>query len=299
MKKKTIEEFIKQAKEIHGDKYTYIDYINDRTKIDIICKIHGTFSQSPNNHLTKQQGCPKCGRIKYNNKKFIENAIKIHGDKYDYSLIEYNNDKVVIICKKHGEFKQRPHNHLQGQNCPKCSSRRKFNKEDFIEKAKLTHGNKYNYDNVNYINNSIKIDILCNKHGIFKQQPRNHLMGQDCPFCVYKKSKGELKIENLLKENDIKYKPQYSFSDLKDKGVLKFDFGILDENGNLLYLIEFNGKQHYYYNKKFYESLEDFHQYQYRDKLKQEYCVKNNIPLYIIRYDEDIDISKINKKQIC
>ena len=108
-----------------------------------------------------------------------------------------------------------------------------------------------------------------------------------------KKSKGELKIENLLKENNIKYKPQYSFTDLKHKDFLKFDFGILNEDGSLSHLIEYNGKQHYIYNNYFHKTIENFNDSQLKDRLKQDYCIKNNIPLYIIRYDcEGLDVSK-------
>lgn len=129
-KRCTTEEFIKRAKEVHGDKYDYskVEYINRHTKVCIICPIHGEFWQSPNVHL-KGCECPACSKIKVsmkklsNTKEFIQKAKNIHGDLYDYSNVEYvdSKTKVCIICHKHGEFWQRPNDHLNGVGCPYCS----------------------------------------------------------------------------------------------------------------------------------------------------------------------------------
>ena len=121
--------FIKKIKEVHNDKYNYskVNYVDSKTKVCIICPKHGEFWQTPNAHL-QGQGCPKCS-IEYNKKRmsltteeFIKKAKEIHGDKYDYSKTDYINadTKVCIVCKKHGEFWQKPYKHLQGQGCPKC-----------------------------------------------------------------------------------------------------------------------------------------------------------------------------------
>ena len=113
----TTEEFIKKAKEIHGNKYDYskVEYKNTSTKVCIICPEHGEFWQTPNHHL-QGHGCPKCKNEKirkrhtHNITIFIEKARKVHGDKYDYSKAEYINasTKVCIICPEHGEFWQTP-----------------------------------------------------------------------------------------------------------------------------------------------------------------------------------------------
>jgi protein-arginine kinase activator protein McsA len=127
-KRKTTEQFIKKAIEVHGDKYDYskVEYINANTKVCIICPIHGEFWQESRNHL-QGQGCPDCGGTKkkiLTNEQFIKEAQKVHGDKYDYSNVEYVNrkTKVCIICPIHGEFWQTPNNHLHGKGCPKCNS---------------------------------------------------------------------------------------------------------------------------------------------------------------------------------
>ena len=123
-------EFIENSIKIHGDKYDYskVEYIKAILKVIIICKEHGEFLQTPNNHLSGG-GCIKCGientKIKQtsNTEEFIEKSTKKHGDKYDYSRVEYKNckEKIIIICKKHGEYLQEPSVHLTGCGCPKCS----------------------------------------------------------------------------------------------------------------------------------------------------------------------------------
>ena len=127
--KKTTEIWIKEAKKMHGDKYDYskTEYINAKSKVCIICPEHGEFWQNPNKHINGQ-GCPKCGKISMSKKqslttdKFILKANKIHGDKYDYSKVEYNDShsKVIITCPKHGDFLQIANDHLRGEGCPIC-----------------------------------------------------------------------------------------------------------------------------------------------------------------------------------
>lgn len=128
--KLTREEFIRRAKEKHGDKYDYskVEYKNYSTKVCIICKEgeHGEFFQYPGDHLNGK-GCLKCsGRNKLTTTEFIKKAREVHGDKYDYSKVEYKNNRenVCIICKVggHGEFYQNAGNHLRGYGCPKCKN---------------------------------------------------------------------------------------------------------------------------------------------------------------------------------
>ena len=124
-KKYTLENFIKKAQKMYKNKYDYHKsiYINAHIKIEIICPIHGSFFQLPSNHLSNH-GCPKCvGKSKTTDDIIIEFR-KIHGNKYDYSLINYKDahTKIYIICPKHGKFFQRPNHHLCGSGCPKCSN---------------------------------------------------------------------------------------------------------------------------------------------------------------------------------
>ena len=142
----TTEEFIKRAREVHGDKYDYskVNYVNNHTDVCIICPKHGEFLQMPYNHLNGA-GCPKCaGNIKLNKTEFINRAREVHGDKYDYSKVEYvdSHTKACILCPKHGEFLQRPDTHLSGCGCPKCNSSKL---ESEIKLMLDEQGIKYNY----------------------------------------------------------------------------------------------------------------------------------------------------------
>jgi hypothetical protein len=290
------EEFIEKSKLIHGDKYDYskVDYKNCKTKVVIICKEHDEFQQIPSSHL-QGYGCGRCGSSKlYTTEEIVDRFKKIHADRYNYSKVDYTKyeNKVIIICKKHGDFKQLVDTHLRGYGCSKCSGKYRNNNEEFILKAKKIHGDKYIYDKVDYKNAYTKVILNCKKHGDFLITPNRHTNEYGCIGCHG--SKGELLIENFLIENNIKYKPQYSFTDLKYKRCLLFDFGLLDDNGNLVGLLEYNGIQHYEFVKHMHEDEDGFELYKFKDNLKKDYCEKNNIPLNIIRYDEDIE-SKLLK----
>jgi len=193
-KRKTTEQFIIDAKKVHGDKYNYklVQYKNARTKVKIICSIHGTFEQKPSYHL-QGNGCSKCaGNIKKSTEQFIIDAKKVHGDKYNYSLVQYKNAKikVKIICPIHGIFKQNSINHLQGCGCPKCgiiklSNKRKNSTQQFIEKAQEVHGDRYNYKLVDYKRLNKKVKIICSEHGVFEQRASNHIhLKRGCPKCA-------------------------------------------------------------------------------------------------------------------
>lgn len=291
LKRKTFSNFIEMAAKIHGDKYCYnkVSFKSNKEKVIITCNIHGDFEQSPYNHINLKRGCHKCsGKSQSNTEEFIKKSIKIHGDKYNYDKVSYINNEIAVIitCKIHGDFEQIAANHLYGKGCIKCAGVEKSNTEEFIKKSINIHGDKYNYGKVNYINSKIKVLIECKEHGYFQQSPLKHLSGQGCVKCSG--SNGEKIIKNILKENGIKYKPEYTFDDLRYKNSLRYDFGILDDNNNLKFILEYNGRQHYFRDSLFHKSDEDFEEYKLRDKLKMEYCSKNNIPLYIIRYDEKI-----------
>ena len=119
------ETFVKRSISVHGDKYDYskVNYVNSSTKVCIICPEHGEFWQIPPSHM-KGFGCAECGGSKKSTKEqFVEKAMAIHGDKYDYSKVVYlsSKKKVCIVCPEHGEFWQTPHDHLAGKGCAKCS----------------------------------------------------------------------------------------------------------------------------------------------------------------------------------
>lgn len=254
--KLTNEIFIKRARDIHGDKYNYskVSYKNFKTKVIIICPIHGEFEQRPDHHLNKV-GCKQCGfkngsnKHRYTLEQFINKARKIHGIKYDYSRVNYtsNNTKVIIICPEHGEFEQTPGSHTNGSGCPQCSREAttkaiSHTKESFVEKAKEIHGDKYDYSKVDYKNLDSRIIIICPKHGEFIQKASQHLRGNKCRKCsIENRSHNKNKfIERARKIHGYKY--NYSkviCNNLKDKVII-----ICPEHG------EFVQKAQHHINKR-------------------------------------------------
>ena len=204
----TFEDFIQRSKAIHGDKYVYdkdkINYVNTTTPINILCRLHGEFSQRPKNHM-KGQGCPECAKIVSRQKQnktietFIKDAQHIHKNEYLYNEAEYVNNytPLKIICRIHGPFWQTPNEHLRGQGCPECGRIKHSGLLEFISKAKSLHHDKYIYDEdkINYVNSKTKVCITCREHGDFWQTPSNHLKGQGCPECA------KLTIKNKLAYN--------------------------------------------------------------------------------------------------
>ena len=235
--------FISKAIKIHGDKYEYskVNYINAKTKVTILCKTHGEFTQTPSNHLNRHN-CQKCANnFKGNTEIFIEKAKQINGDRYVYSKVNYVNadTPVLIICKEHGEFTQIPDFHINRKcGCPKCSNNIKLDTQTFVKKAIKIHGNKYVYSKVNYINNYTNLIVICNKHGEFTQQPYVHLLEHGCPSCI---NKTEFKFYEKIKETYPTIKRQYKVEWCKNKLYLPYDFVIEELN----IIIEIDGEQHF------------------------------------------------------
>ena len=141
--------------------------------------------------------------------KIITRFKNIHNDKYDYSLVNYTRakDKVNIICREHGLFKQTPDKHYQGKGCRDCqyvSMSKKFSKNlsQFILESNIIHDNYYDYSLVNYINTMTKIKIICKYHGEFEQTPNKHLSGQGCSYCGHMRS-GICSIDYLKNNSDF------------------------------------------------------------------------------------------------
>lgn len=230
----TVEEFIKKSKKVHDDKYDYskVEYKNSSTKVCIVCTEHGEFYQTPSGHL-HGRGCAKCRNVKlsqqfaFSSLDFIERAKTKHGDKYDYSKVEYksNSTKICIICSIHGEFSQKPYVHLQGCGCPKCGGSLKLSTEKFIERAKKVHNNLYDYSKVEYKNSKTSVEIFCKIHGYFSQAPGNHLQGQGCPTCGLGFS-SDSKL-SLLSDSDVEHLSVHQLIELIGQNLLPADFKVL------------------------------------------------------------------------
>jgi hypothetical protein len=290
---KPVEEFLKQAKEVHGDKYDYskVDYKNTETKIKIICPIHGEFLQSPHSHLGGK-GCPKCAGKNQTEDDFIRKAQEVHGNKYDYSQLNFKNmsSPVTIICPIHGKFTQNVGHHLNGHGCFECGSEKKIENrrmsiDDFVKQSQEIHGDKYDYSKTeNVKSNKDLTTIICPVHGEFLQSRNSHLRGRGCPLC--RESKGEKLINNLLKQNGINFERQYRFDDCTNKFEkfcvkLPFDFYLPDLN----VAIEYDGVQHFVpsFGPRSFEIT------QRNDKFKNNYCRRKNIKLIRIPYTWDTE----------
>jgi hypothetical protein len=284
---------------IFGDKYEYdfSNFINTHSKIEVKCSIHGWRNQMLKN-LFNGHGCSKCGDITSSDKQRsnIDDILlqfkNVHDDKYDYSKFKYtsNRNHSIIICSKHGEFKQSPYTHSKGHGCPECSNNKRFTKDKFIDRSNKIHTNKYLYDYVEYKNMHTKVKIICSIHGEFMQPPQEHINGQGCPKC--NQSKGERMIEKYLTTNKIDFIPQKKFDDCRYIKHLVFDFYLPKYNT----CIEFNGIQHYYpvdifggeYNLDI--TIK-------RDRIKEEYCKLNDIKLIVIKQDKKhIDIKDVSEQ---
>lgn len=191
--------FIDAAKKVHGDKYDYSRCRRDEHTIKFVinCPRHGEFMCDFDHHVKRGQGCRKCADAergllrKYDTDSFITKAREIHGDKYDYSKVKYEKSitPVQMICPKHGEFLQKPVDHLTGRGCYKCGrdtmgKKQQFDTDKFIQIAKSVHGDEYDYSKVVYTEGRNPVIINCRKHGDFEQMARIHLKGCKCPKCA-------------------------------------------------------------------------------------------------------------------
>lgn len=212
------EEFIKKAKETHGDNYDYSQsvYVNNKTPITIVCKEHNRmFTPTPNNHI-RGTGCPVCagklrtGRPSKTTKTFIEDANRIHCGLYDYHKVLYKTAfvNVIITCKEHGDFEQLPNNHLQGRGCPKCGwdnrvDSRTLTTEEFVLRASEIHNGYYDYSKVDYKNARLPVTIICPNHGEFSQVSFEHLKGSGCPKCATVISKPHKLVLSWLEGEEV------------------------------------------------------------------------------------------------
>jgi len=239
---------------------------------------------------------PKYPRYSYlTTGEFITRSRSIHGEKYNYSKVNYisNESKVIVICPRHGEFYQTPHSHLRGYQCRTCSDQEKINTQhEFLNAAIKKHGYKYDYSKVVYRGKKHKIQITCKFHGDFIQHPNSHLNGKGCPKC--NQSKTEEIIQLWLDAHKIGYVSQKIFQDCRNPETnypLKFDFFLPHRN----LLIEYDGPQHYKLCKigKYTITPDQLKKIQYRDKIKTKYAKSKGIDLLRIKYSQSRDMEKL------
>ena len=192
--------FVQRAKEVHGDTYDYskVDYISALKKVSIICKEHGEFQQAPSKHLSSGHGCPMCGVQKCAKAiivpfdDFVARARAKHGDKFQYIPSSYTGirDKLKLVCPVHGEVEMTGVSHcISKTGCPKCrfvsqAQSKTITHEEFLEKSKELHGDRYDYSKTQYEHGKKYLTIICKKHGEFQQLGCKHLRGDGCRKCA-------------------------------------------------------------------------------------------------------------------
>lgn len=237
-KKLTTKEFIRRSKKVHGNTYDYSKstYNSICTKIEVVCKLHGSFLQYPASHF-KGQGCLKCGILKRaesnkkrNDENYVVNKIhNIHGNKYnlDYFVYRGITYKSIFVCEEHGKFETTIRNIFKGHGCPKCgikkSSKNKIIQEaEVINRIHKVHGNKYKLDKFIYTKMNDKSIFICEHHGEFKKSVYTLLKGGGCPKC------GNLsKAKKLSCTTEIFIKRA-----LKIHGNNKYDYSLVEYKNN-------------------------------------------------------------------
>ena len=293
-KRKTKNEFVEDAIKVHGSKYSYdnFSYVNNKTAGYVTCPIHGDFLVRPDKHLWQKRGCPKCnGGVRLTTEEFISRAKKIHGDKYDYSKVDYVNatTPVEIVCMLHGSFMQKPTMHLNGKGCQICGGSLPLTTEEFVERARKIHGDKYDYSKVEYINSQTKVCIICPEHGEFWQIAGHHLNGVGCPIC--KESHLERDVSINLSRNNVLFDRQKKFKWLCKQSL---DFYLPECN----IAIECQGVQHFkpcrFGGITKDESIDRFNYLKELDKRKKQLCEENNVNIEYVNYNENVE-NRINE----
>lgn len=288
---KGFDQFVKDARAVHGRRYEYSgDYFNSGTPLNISCRLHGAFLQTPASHL-HGGGCPVCAQAQrvramvMSHAEFVTRARKIHAGKgFTYpERYRRNDEKIGIRCQRHGLWRQSPNNHLHGFGCPKCqavesSRRQRISHAAFVAKARKVHGKKFSYPE-KYQTAVIPIRIVCPKHGEFWQIPNSHLSGNGCYRCI--ESFGERTVAIALGKLKLRFVCQKSFPDCKDVYRLRFDFFLPE----LKTLIEFDGQHHF-------QPIEGWggdkaHLFVlHRDRIKNKWAKLNGYRLLRIPYTE-------------
>lgn len=307
--KQNKEEWVKKAKEIHGNKYDYskVVYKGWDEKVCIICPIHGEFWQNPTAHIAKhqQRGCPECGKIKCGQKQnktteeFIKDAIKVHGDKFNYHKTAYisHTTKICVTCKKHGDIWITPKKFLK-KGCIRCNKEEKLlnEKNFFLKKANKKYNGKYDYSKINYKGKGKPITIICPIHGEFQQTPSQHLNGKGCHECwkdenllTYEKCLNKAKLYQYKIDFNINDKKAYNKS-IRENWIKDFTWLIektTEGDDRTIYVYEFQDNSAYVGLTNWIEHRDYQHRWGKRYSSVYEYSVNNNIEIPPVKILEE------------
>lgn len=289
--------FLERASKVASSNMDDLDkteYVSMSKKAAMLCKTHGIYYCRPSDYLNGHR-CPKCSNVAHgSNESFIEKARKVHCGKYSYLKVSYTNSKtkVIITCPIHGDFEQRPNDHLNGYGCPMCAKRGrslngKLTTDEFIERARKIHGDRYDYSKVVYCNAKKEVVITCKTHGDFMQVPNNHLNGANCPKCskIVQRSKMAASVYGMLVENGFEVETEKTFHWLRNERSLRIDFYLPRYNVG----IEVQGEQHFVSIPRF-DGDEGLMYRKYLDSLKKKLCDEHGVKLfYVTKSNYSID----------
>lgn len=306
-KKHTQEEILSKFKEKHGDEYDYskVNYVNFNTKVEIICKKHGVFEQTPHAHLTGR-GCPVCGKEKVGLNEmikvddFMKRCKESHSMQYNYDKTVYNGmtKKIIVTCPIHGDFEQNAWYHANGGDCPKCAhaalweNRKPVYANSFEERARKVHGGKYDYSKVVYKSARTPILIICPEHGEFYQTPEKHLSGCGCQRCGKQFSYSENEFVNFIKSNLSEstniIQHDRTICEGKELDLYIPDMNVAFEYNGMVWHSEKFGKDRWYHlnklNKCKEQGIKLYHIWSYEWKYKND-IIRNKI-LHLLHKDK-------------
>lgn len=264
------------------------------------------WSPTPKKFIHDGTRCPQCARerqkkaVTKTEQQFLEDLNRIWDNEYELVSPYINNySKVKVLhhrCNKVIEIE--PRTLLRGSGCQECAKlKNKLSQEEVINRINDLGNNEYRLLSI-YQNISKKLQIQHTCGHIFEMSLKVFQQGGRCPQCYGKHSHGEYEIMKMLESNNIKFKTEVTFPNLKSNGggALRFDFGIYDDQENLIKLIEFDGKQHSQ-RWAYRQSENEFVDLQIRDWLKNKYCIENNIPLLRIRYNQPFNIDYLLEEE--
>lgn len=293
--RKTHEQFVKEFNEVSKGEYTLTGiYKGARRKVGVTHNICGhSYDVTPDSFLNKRTKCPACNekafraKRKKTHEQFVAEFNLLSNREYEL-LSEYQRDDLKITVK-HIEcgriYKVDASSFLQGVRCKPCQTKKvhesqTWTQEEFESKVFEIGFGEYKVIG-KYTLSINKIEIKHLECGaVYEVTPAQFIQGSRCPHC--QTSRGELSIELYLRKNNFDYKAQYKFEDCRYKRPLPFDFAIL-KNNKVVCLIEFEGRQHFTPIEVF-GGEREFRLTKIRDKIKKDYCLKNNIPLIEIPY---------------
>lgn len=280
----TLDQFINKSREVHGDKYDYSlsVYNNKHSVVKIICPNHGVFEQMAGEHV-KGCGCKECTYERYRKdyllttEDFKIKASVKHNNFYDYSKSVYTGweNKIIVTCPEHGDFKPKAGHHLSGMLCKKCgikqaSEKKTKKEEDIIKELGKIHNYKYTYPNLNYTSSKGFINVQCEEHGEFSPRYTNHYQGGGCLKCFLSKASSEAEKEVLEFVYNLNNKAEannYTLLNFKELDIYIHDIKLG---------IEYNGL---YWHSDEYKKNEGH-------KLKTDLCNDKGIELIQIYEDE-------------